>query len=193
MRKIDIILRYFLYFFLIVIGVIIGITVQRLHNMPMAETVNLIDLATLVVTIFLAVYIPEVLDRKLQIQRDKKDLIEKRIDEFQVLVKKVNLLVQDDFSMTDKDYLRVVNALDVSMHKLGVIATLLKSSDMGSFDADIAKIRKLCKEHRELLTSGKTPGEGAVYTTQELSNEEEIFNKIDEAASILMFKISDAR
>ena len=72
-------MRYFLYFFLLGVGIITGIAIRHYSNVPLEETINLVDVATLVVTIFLAVYIPEVLDRKLQVQRDKKTLINNRI------------------------------------------------------------------------------------------------------------------
>ena len=66
------IIKYSMYLFILVLGIILGITIRHYYNIPIAETINIIDVATLVVTIFLAVYIPEVLDRKLQIKREHK-------------------------------------------------------------------------------------------------------------------------
>ncbi len=65
-------LRYIIYTAFLCLGIIIGIAVNHYYQLPLAEAINIVDLATLVTTIFLAVYIPEVLDRKLEIQRDKK-------------------------------------------------------------------------------------------------------------------------
>ncbi|MCD7930546.1 MAG: hypothetical protein LUH15_03850 [Tannerellaceae bacterium] len=64
--------RYFLYASLVLIGIVIGVAVRHYYHMPIEETINIVDLATLVVTVFLAVYIPEVLNRKSEVQKDKK-------------------------------------------------------------------------------------------------------------------------
>lgn len=106
------------------------------------------DEGTLVVTIFLAVYIPEVLDQKLQIKRDKKDLIEKRIEELQALYRRINLIVQNEQVLHEKDFLVIKNILDLCHHKLETIITLLTYSNMStSFNQDIKNLRKLSKSH----------------------------------------------
>lgn len=193
MKNTGKIMKYFLYFFLLAIGIIIGIAIRHFHNIPIAETIDVVDLATLVVTVFLAVYIPEVLDRKLQTQRDKKELLEKRIDEFQSLLRKANTLVQDDDAMSLKNYLTVQNILDVSQHKFEIISRLLKSAKLkSSFDEDIEMINKLCDEHKKLLYSNEAKDKNFSYSNDIQQQEESLFNKIDEAASMLIFKISDA-
>ncbi|MDR2084190.1 MAG: hypothetical protein LBP67_04270 [Bacteroidales bacterium] len=126
MKSSNRLLKYFLYFFLVCVGIIIGVAIRHYTNVPLEETINIVDVATLLVTVFLAVYIPEVLDRRLQVQRDKKVLIENRINEFQTLQRKINTLVQDDDAMNEKNYLTIKNELDVSLHKLEIISTLIK-------------------------------------------------------------------
>lgn len=192
MKKANTFMRYFLYFFLVCVGIIIGMAIRHFYNVPLAKTIDIVDLATLVVTIFLAVYIPEVLDRKIQSRRDKKDLIEKRIDEFQILLKKVNMLVQDDDAMSGKGFRTVQNSLDVSEHKFEIISRLLDVSNIGSFDADVEAITVLVKEHKKLLEADKPNGERFSYPDDVQKKEESLFNRIDEAASHLVFKISDA-
>ncbi|MCC8154530.1 MAG: hypothetical protein LIP01_10130 [Tannerellaceae bacterium] len=71
-------LKYFLYASLVLIGVVIGIAIRHYYHMPIEETINIVDLATLVTTIFLAVYIPEVLDQRSEVKKDKKELMEKK-------------------------------------------------------------------------------------------------------------------
>lgn len=78
-------LRVFVYVVVLIIGIVIGIAIRHYHNIPLSDEINLVDLATLVATVFLAVYVPEVLDRKLQNTRDKKELLENRINELQTL------------------------------------------------------------------------------------------------------------
>ncbi|MBF0575134.1 hypothetical protein [Dysgonomonas sp. GY617] len=186
-------LKYFLYISLIIIGLIVGVAVRHYYNIPIAETINMVDLGTLVVTIFLAVYIPEVLDRKLQIKRDKKDLIEKRIEELQALYRRMNLVVQSEQILKPKDFRVIKNTSDITQHKLETIITLLTYSNMHtSFTEDIKNIRKLCKEHQDLLWSEDMEDEGFCYAEDIQEKEELLYNKIDETTCLLIFKISEA-
>jgi hypothetical protein len=186
-------MRYFLYVFLLSVGIIVGIAIRHYTNVPLEETINLVDVATLVVTVFLAVYIPEVLDRKLQVQRDKKVLIENRIGEFQTLQRKINSAVQDDDRMNEKSYLTIKNELDVSLHKLDTISTLIRfANPQASFEKEIAEIENQCKAHRDLLLIETKDKAGFVYPDEVQQKEEELFNEIDKTTSLLLFKVSDA-
>ena len=187
-------MRYFFYFFLLIVGIITGIAIRHYTNVPLEETINLVDVATLVVTVFLAVYIPEVLDRKLQNQRDKKVLIENRITEFQTLQRKINSQVQDGDAMNAKNYLTIKNELDVSLHKLETIATLTKFANLGpSFEDDLTGIEDLCKKHQKLLHIKEDEKEVKFLYPVEIQQKEEVlFNEIDKATSLLLFRISDA-
>lgn len=193
MKDSDRLLKYFLYISLIIIGAIIGIAFRHYYNIPLAETINLVDVGALVVTVFLAVYIPEVLDRKLQIKRDKKDLVEKRIEELQALYRRINLIVQSEQLLRPKDFLIVKNVSDICHHKLETIITLLTYSNMNvSFTKDITKIKKLCKEHESLLLSDNMEDEGFVYSKEVSAKEELLYNEIDKMTCLLIFKISEA-
>lgn len=185
--KQTLLLRFLFGAFLLALGIVIGVAIRHYYNIPLAETINMVDVATLVTTIFLAVYIPEVLDRRLQVKRDKKELIEERIEEFQALHRKINMLVQQN-SISDKDKMSIRNALDICEHKLDTIITLLTAAEMKpSFNKEIRKIRKISQEHKELLWNNT--GE---YTTEEKGKEEELYNLMDKETSLLVFKISDA-
>lgn len=181
------ILRFLFGLFLLGLGIIIGIAIRHYHDIPLAETINIIDVATLVTTIFLAVYIPEVLDRRLQVKRDKKELIEERVEELQAFYRKINLLVQQD-SISAKDKISIRNTLDINQHKLETIITLLTVSEMKiSFDKEINKIRKISQEHKELLWNIDTE-----YTVEIKEKEEMLYNQMDKETCLLVFKISDA-
>lgn len=193
MKDSDLLLKYFLYFSLIIIGLVVGIAIRHYYNIPIAETINIVDLGTLVVTIFLAVYIPEVLDRKLQIKRDKKDLIEKRIEELQALYRRMNMVVQGEQLLKPKDFRVIKNTSDVTQHKLETIVTLLTYSNIHtSFAEDIKNIRELCDAHKDLLWSEDMEDEGFTYSEDVQEKEELLYNKIDEATCLLIFKISEA-
>ena len=187
------ILRYFIYLSILIIGVVIGIAIRHYHNIPLSDEINLVDLATLVATVFLAVYIPEVLDHKLQNARDKKTLLENRITEYQTLLKKINTLVQDDQKMNQKDYLTVRNTLDVSRHKLDTIVSLLGYANLKrSFDKEIEQLRTLTKEHEDLLLADPGGSGGFSYPDDIQAKEEELYNKLDQTSSLLIFRISDS-
>lgn len=184
--KQTLLFRFLFGLFLVALGVVIGIAIRHYHNVPLAETINIIDVATLVTTIFLAVYIPEVLDRQLQIKKDKKELIEERIEEMQALYRKVNLLVQQDGN-TEKDRLSIRNTLDVCQHKFDTIETLLAAAEMKtSFNKEIGIIRQFINEHKELLWNDPA------YTAAIKEKEEMLYNSIDKETCLLVFKISDA-
>ena len=193
MRKKNRLMKYALYCFLVCIGILIGIIIRHYTNIPLAETIDIIDVAALLITVFLAIYIPEVLDHKLQIQRDKKALIENRITEFQALQRRINLLVQEDNAMSEKNYRTLKNVLDVSGNKIETIFTLIRYASFGTlFEKEMAGIRALCKEHRELLFINHETEDGCFYSDEIQQKEEELFNEIDKASSLLLFKISDA-
>lgn len=180
-------LRFLFGIFVFALGIVAGMAIRHYYNIPLAETINIIDVATLVFTIFLAVYIPEVLDRRLQVKRDKKELIEDRIEEVQALYRKMNLLVQQE-EASEKDEATIRNTLDVSQHKLGTIVTLLSASGMRtSFNKDIRRIVKISQEHKDLLWDVEVP-----YSAEIKEKESALYNAFDKETSLLVFKISDA-
>ena len=190
----DRLLRYFFYLTLLVIGGLAGFALRHYQNIPVSETINLVDVAALIVTIFLAVYIPEVLDRKLQTLRDKKELIEDRIEEYQVLMRRINLLIQNNRKLSGNELLQVRNLLDVSGHKLDTIVSLLNYSKItGSFEYDIRKIKQLNKEHRDLLWTDQSDIVDFQYPVEIQAKEEELYNQLDRITSLLIFKLSEAK
>lgn len=178
---------------LLVIGAVIGYGLGYAHYMSLAEAINVVDLATLVTTIFLAVYIPAVLDRRLQIKKDKKALIEERVEELQSLYRKINLLVQGENPISPKSYLSIKNTLDICQHKLGTIFTLVASSRLDiSFAKEMEEIKSLCKRHKDLLWSPQMEELDFHYTDDVLEKEEQLYNQIDQVACLIIFKISEA-
>lgn len=181
------VLRILLGLFLIALGIVIGIAIRHYYNIPLAETINIIDVAALVTTIFLAVYIPEVLDRQLQVKRDKKELITQRIEELQALYRRINHLVQQD-EMTEKNMLTIDYTLDLCKHRLETIITLLTALQVKvPFDKEIRQLTKVCSEHRNLLTDSSTKN-----SEEMRQKEENLYNQIDKETCLLIFNISDA-
>ena len=192
MKKDNRYIKVFINLSLIILGIIVGIAIGRYGKIPFAQEVNLVDVATLMVTVFLAVYVPAVLDRRLQTMRDRKDLLEKRITDYQALLQRINLLVQDDRKLSVDGRLTIYNLLDISGHRLDTLIILINNSNLGiALDSNIEIIKKLDNEHRDLLSDGKKAKED--YSDDIRDREEILYNKLDEMTSLLIFKISEAK
>lgn len=192
MKVSDKLLRIFVYLSLVVLGIIVGVAVKTYTKLPLAEEVNLVDVATLAVTIFLAVYIPAVLDRKLQVKRDKKELIIDRITDYMSLQRRINSVVQEHTSTPDYR-LTINNLLDITRHRLETLGSLLKNAGFEvDFDKDVQKIKQLDDQHRSLLANAvRETKENLNYSPEIRDDEERLFNGLDEACSMLIFKIDD--
>lgn len=190
-KKFDL-LTYIKAFALVAVGVVIGIGARHYYHIPLADTVNIVDFAALITSIFLALFIPEVLDRRLQIRKDKKELIMEHIDVLQGLYRNVNLTIQREETLKQREYIAVRNTLDMAEHKLDTIRTLIKFSNIKiSLEEDLRTITELCKEHKDLLWYDNMIDDGFSYPEGTKDKEESLYEKIDEATSILKLKLSE--
>ncbi len=194
MKKSEKIFKVLLYLSLVIVGAVVGIALGHYGTMPLAEEINLIDLATLVATVFLAVYVPAVLDRRLQTMRDRKNILEDRISDYQALLRRINMLVQGSSIISPENYLSIKNLLDISCNKLDTLVSLIKNSNLdNSLNRDIAQIKKINNEHSELLCIEQANDVKLEYSSQVREQEEALYNKLDEATSLLIFKINSVQ
>lgn len=193
MKKGEKLLKVFLYIVLVVLGVLVGIALSHYKTLPLTEEINLIDAAALIVTIFLAVYIPAVLDRQLQTMRDRKNILEDRITDYQSLVRRINMLIQANLKRSLEEQLTIRNLLDVSGHRLDTIASLIKNSGLdSSLNRDMIQIKKINDEHKNLLWNEIEANTEQTSSEQAIREQEEIlYNKLDEVTSLLIFKINN--
>jgi hypothetical protein len=184
-------LRYFFTFAIFLIGIVVGIAIRHYYNIPLSQEINIIDVAMLLTTVFLAVYVPSVLDRQMQVMRDKGNVIEQRIVEFQGLIRRINLIVQSG-AVNYEGCLSINNLLDICDHRLETIVTLLSYYDKSdSYKQEISKVKAFCKKRRELLFIEKVTQEGKKFSQEERKQEEELYNQIDRSSSLLLFKVND--
>jgi hypothetical protein len=184
-------LRIFFTFSIFLIGIVVGIAIRHYHNIPLSQEINIVDVAMLLTTVFLAVYVPSVLDRQMQVMRDKGNVIEQRIIEFQGLIRRINLIVQSG-GVDYEGCLSMNNLLDICDHRLETIVTLLSYYDKSdSYKQEINKVKAFCKEHRESLFMEQVSQEGKKFTKEERDREEELYNQIDRSSSLLLFKVND--
>lgn len=192
MKKKSKLMNVFLNLSLIIIGLIVGIAIGNYGNIPFQQEVNIVELAGLFVTVFLAVYVPAVLDRQLQSLRDRNDLLESRIEDYQSFLRRINMIVQEDRSLQGNEPLTLINLLDISGHRINTLASLIKNSRFdASFSKDITAIRKVNDQHRDLLLPEGKPVEN--YGDDIRKQEEELYFKLDEMTSLLILKISEAK
>lgn len=185
-------LKYFIYLLLIAIIIFIGIVISQYFNFAEAENINIIDIATLVTTIFLAVYIPEVLEKNQKIKHEKKSLIEERIEQLQGLYRKINILAQQ-YQPNQNSQHEIMHLLDICQHRLNTIDILFRHAALKvSFKEDILQLIKLCGEHQKLLSEEISNTEKKyIYHPTTQKQEEFLYNKIDTACCLLIFKLSD--
>lgn len=201
MKKKHTLLKIFLYLSLVVLGAIAGMSIGQYNKLSLSEEVNLMNVVTLLITIFLAVYIPAVLDRQLQTRRDRKDILENRITDYQSLLSRINILIQDENSRPFDTQLTVKNLLDITGHRLDTLISLIKNSGINnSLNKDIAEIKKMDNQHKELLkkifennSNSSETKQLPIYDNAIQKQEEILYNKFDEATSLLVFKISSEK
>ena len=182
-------LKYLLIFFLLCLGIIIGIAIRHYNSIPIAETFNIVDVATLITTIFIAVYVPSILNKNMQIKQEKKDVITSRIDDMQAHYRRINSIVQQR-DTSEKESLIILNSLDIISNRWKTILTLIDFLEAKKlFRKELNTISELNKKHQALLTS-----QNAIpsYPEDLCKKEEELYNEIDRVTSLLLFKLSDA-
>lgn len=178
--------------FLIGLGIAIGIAIRHYYYIPIAETFNIVDVATLVTTIFIAVYIPSILDRQMEITKEKKELITSRIDELQILYRRINKSVQQN-EIDEHNRKMVMNLLDILNHRLDTITTLFSELDVKiNFNKEIGSLTSLCRSYEDLFRNYTDKNPGNMYTDDVRKEEEKLYNDIDKESSLLIFKLSDA-
>lgn len=183
--------KILLYISLLCIGIVIGIAIRHYYNLPLSVDINIIDVATLVATVFLAVYIPEVLDRNFQEIKDKKDVILKKVEELHFLNRKINILVQNEIQPNTKSILIINNTLDLIENKLQTLKTLVKLGNLKiNFSPEINKIETLIREHKVLIFNNTQNLSDFNFNEEIKMKEEIIFNHLDHNFCLLIFKIA---
>ncbi|MCD7969004.1 MAG: hypothetical protein LUF87_01455 [Alistipes sp.] len=182
-------LKYLLYGTIFLLGTAAGIAIRHYYNIPMIESINIIDVATLIVTIFLAVYIPGVFDRQMEVRQDKKELIEHRIGDLQEQLRQVDRQVQRG-QLSEKERELLMNSLEVAANRFGTIITLFDYLGLDdTFTDDTSRIRDLLSSLCDLLNKARL--RDGDYSGEVRREEERLYNEIDKQTSLLVFRISD--
>ncbi len=187
-------IRYIIGIILVIVGVVIGMGLQ--HYYPVFEfedKIDIVGLATLIVTIFLAVYIPIFLERNMHNKRSEKDVIIRKIEALQGTIRNVNHIVgecvqKQTVSSANSYYL--ISLFTSISNELDTIITLSEHCGKDKFNKDFEEIKNCRFQYRTMVTGGDFQKKGFKYTILDKKEEEKIYHKFDKALCVLIFKVN---
>jgi|694.fasta_scaffold03634_8 hypothetical protein len=186
-------IRYLIGLILIVIGIALGIAIRHYYMIPLEEKINIVDLTTLLITIFLALYIPAFLDRRIQDKRYEKEVIIRKIEMLQNSFKDVNKLVTECVqknSTSQTNCHLIINCFTSISNELETVITLLDHCYKGKLIKEINEIKVFRRDYKNLVTGGKFQSKNFKYSALTKKEEEKLYNNIDKAICLLIFKVN---
>lgn len=186
--------RYIIGSILVIVGVVIGMGLQHYYPIfSFEDKIDIVGLATLVVTIFLAVYIPVFLERNMHNKRSEKDVIIRKIEALQGTIRTVNQTVgecvQKQTVSSANNYL-LISLFTTISNELDTIITLTNHCGKDKFKEDFEKIKSCRFQYRKIVTGGDFQKKGFKYTILDKKEEEKIYHSFDQALCILIFKVN---
>ena len=186
--------RYFLGLILVIVGTAIGIVVAHYYpNFPFEDKINAVDLITLCVTIFLAVYIPIFLEKQMHSHRFEKDVIVNKIEGLQSTLRNVNRSVTECLqknAVSAQNSHAIINSFTSISNELDTLITLIELCHKRKLDMDLNSIKNLRHEYKRTVTGGNFGRKTFKYTALTKKEEEVIYHKLDKELCILIFKIN---
>jgi len=180
--------------FLLIFGIVLGIGLNNYYPFfKLEDKINIIELATLIASVFIAVYIPVFFERFLHVKRFEKDIIVKKINELQNSIKLINKIVANNNlsnfgSQTDSP--EILSNFTVISNELNTIKSLLKYCFKNKFDKDIEDINKLRFRYKNLITGGNFQKQNYSLISIEKIKEKKIYQDFDKAICLLILKIN---
>ena len=185
--------KFIIGFILVAVGVAIGIALNKYYNIPLDNKINIIDLATLLTTIFLAIYIPIFLDKHMQSRRYEKDVVIRKIEGLQSSIKSVNRIVtecvQKNAVSVSNSHL-IINEFTSISNELETIITLIGHCHDDKFKAEIECIKSLRFQYRSIVTGGKFQDRNFKFSALTIKEQELIYSKFDKELCLLIFKVN---
>lgn len=178
----------------VLLGILIGVGLNHYYpNIPIEDNINLVDLATLLVTIFLAIYIPIFLEKHMYNKRYEKEVIIRKIESLQNTVKEVNKTVtecvqKNVVSTTNSHF--IINHFTNISNELDTLITLIDFCQKDKFKDEIAKIKSLRHQYKTTVTGGNFQRKNYKYQALTKKEEEIIYHKFDKELCLLIFKVN---
>ena len=179
---------------LMLAGAAIGIGINHYYpTFPVEDKINLVDLATLLVTVFLAVYIPIFLEKHMHNKRYEKDVIIRKIEGLQSTIKEVNKTVtecvqKNTVSITNSH--TIINHFTTISNELDTLITLIDFCQKDKFKVEIEKVKSLRHQYRTIVTGGNFQRKNFKYPALTKKEEEVTYHKMDKELCMLIFKVN---
>ncbi len=187
-------MRYIIGGILVIVGVVIGMGLQHYYPLfSFEDKIDIVGLATLVVTIFLAVYVPIFLERNIHNKRSEKDVIIRKIEALQETIKIVNCTVSECVqkqSVSTVNNYKLISLFTTISNELDTIITLSDYCEKNKFKDDFEEIKSCRFQYRKIVTGGDFQKKGFKYSILDKKEEEKIYHRFDKALCVLIFKLN---
>lgn len=187
-------MRYIIGSILVIVGVVIGMGLQHYYPLfSFEDKIDIVGLATLAVTIFLAVYVPIFLERNIHNKRSEKDVIIRKIEALQETIKIVNCTVSECVqkqSVSTVNNYKLIRLFTTISNELDTIITLSDYCEKNKFKDDFEEIKSCRFQYRKIVTGGDFQKKGFKYSILDKKEEEIIYHRFDKALCVLIFKVN---
>lgn len=187
-------IRYIIGGILVIVGGVIGMGLQHYYPLfTFEDKIDIVGLATLIVTIFLAVYIPIFLERNMHNKRSEKNVIIRKIEALQNTIRAVNHIVSECVqkqSVSSANSYRLIGLFTTISNELDTIITLTDYCEKNRFKEDFKEIKNCRFQYRKMVTGGDFQKKGFKYSILDKKEEEKIYHEFDKALCVLIFKVN---
>lgn len=188
MTRILIVLIIFL------LGALFGSSaIHYTKNIQFEDKLNVVDLATLLVTIFLAFYIPSILEKKLHNRRYEKETNIKKLEEIQGTIKDINIIVKECYrknSISKTNERLILSYFTTLSNQIKTFINLVSICHSGCFIPEISNLRNARKNYKDCITGGGFQTKGYVFSSGVKNEEERLFQDFDKQICELIIKIN---
>ncbi len=188
-------MKYLVGVLLLLIGIALGLGIDHYYPIfKFEEKINLIDLCTLLVTIFLAVYIPMFLEKNMHNKRYEKDVTIRRIEALQLNLKQVDKTVTECVqknAVSNANAYLIINYFTNISNELDTLITFVEHCHKKKFADNLNAINQLRHQYRTAVTGGNFQKKDFKYSALAKKEEELIYHKLDKELCMLIFKITE--
>lgn len=187
-------MKYVIGFILVIAGIVIGMGLQYYHPLfSFEDKIDIVGLATLVVTIFLAVYIPVFLEKSMHNKRGEKDVIIRKIEALQATIRTVNQTVGECVQkqvVSPANSCLIISLFTTISNELETIITLTDHCCKDKFKDEFEKIKAYRFQYRKIVTGGDFQKKGFKYDILDKKEEEKVYHSFDKSLCLLIFKVN---
>ena len=188
-------MRYIIGVILVIVGVVIGMGLQHYYPLfSFEDKIDVVGLSTLVVTIFLAVYIPIFLERNMHNKRSEKDVIIHKIEALQATIRSVNHTVAECVqkqTVSSANKALIVNLFTTISNELDTIIKLSDLCKKDKFNKNFEEIKSIRYQYRKMVTGGEfDKRRDFKFSMLDKKEEEKIYHQFDKALCVLIFKVN---